>query len=193
MVKPQTKRVDIDGLLWEAAKQVTPRWGTTTGKINELIHLGLKANAVGWTHATLETINTPLGKKDNKKKDEEYNCTLVNKEKKKKTIFRFKKELIPFSLQEHSDLIAEYWAVKKGSKSQQAFNTLMSGLDSIQRKYNDQKVKEQIQAAIVGGPNGPWANITLQNLERFNPRKKEDELPSKHPSGDLFIYQPEID
>ena len=85
---------------------------------------------------------------------------------------------VPDELAQHHELIDEFWRVKKGSKSQTAWNLLMTELKKIQAAYNDDRLNEQLQLAI----NGLWAGINLRNLQRFEtPKEKAAKDESKHP------------
>jgi len=184
-----TDKTRIAPELTQACKQLKPSWQSTTSFINEMIAKGL----LGLDgHDTLkETAKQPTHtvKKDVSLSNKELYIEDIkeNKEKKKKQ-FRFKKSLIPFELEQHSDSIVEFWGVKTGQKSEQAWKQLVAGLLSIQKKYKDQAVAEQLKAAIVGGPKGPWSNVTLSNYERFgrkNPFAPEEKM-TNHPAQRVF-------
>jgi len=95
----------------------------------------------------------------------------------------FKKHLslIP-KLEKFEDLILEFFRIKKGSKSETAWSHLMTGLSSIQEKYGDTVVQEQLMAAI----NGKWASVTLKNYEQYGLITKKGFTPAepqhKHPA-----------
>lgn len=73
------------------------------------------------------------------------------------------KRAVPLPLQEHEDLIFEFWRIKGGSKSDTAWKMLMNELGKILAKYSHDKVHEQLTLAI----NGKWKGVTLANLSRF--------------------------
>lgn len=73
------------------------------------------------------------------------------------------KRAVPLPLQEHEDLIFEFWRIKGGSKSDTAWKMLMNELGKILAKYSHDKVHEQLLLAI----NGKWKGVTLANLSRF--------------------------
>ena len=82
------------------------------------------------------------------------------------------KRAVPLPLQEHEDLIFEFWRIKGGSKSDIAWKMLMNELGKILAKYSHDKVHEQLMLAI----NGKWKGITMSNLTRFEP-KRENLMP----------------
>lgn len=86
---------------------------------------------------------------------------------------------IPNDLLQHHELIEQFWRVKKGSKSQTAWNLLMTELKKIKSAYNDDRLQEQLELAV----NGLWAGITLRNMQRFEtPTQKASEPEIKHPA-----------
>ena len=87
------------------------------------------------------------------------------------------------------DLVAKFWAVKKGSRSKEAYELLVGhyGLLGIRRKYGlkdgEKAVKEQLEEAIAN----KWQSITLKNYEAFGrPQKADKEPVTNHPAGRLF-------
>ena len=85
---------------------------------------------------------------------------------------------VPDELAQHHELIDEFWRVKKGSKSQTAWNMLMTELKKIQAAYDDERLEEQLGLAI----NGLWNGVTLRNLQRFEtPKEKAAKEEPKHP------------
>ena len=86
---------------------------------------------------------------------------------------------IPSELMMHHDLIDTFWRVKKGSKSQTAWNLLMTELKKIKAAYDDDRLQEQLELGV----NGLWTGITLRNMQRFEqPAKKAAEPELKHPA-----------
>ena len=187
-MKPTTIRIAPE--LIQACDAVRPTWFSTTSFINEMIRKGLDSID---TPVTLgepsEQHDTPREKRgstsntyiDNKKKEKIFS---------KKVRFKFNKSLIPFDLDAHASKIEEFWKVKTGAKSEAAWNLLMVGLQSIQTKYDDRTVGEQLDLAIVGGPKGPWSSITLKNYEQFKkPTSYNQEAPMNHPASRVFTAE----
>ena len=113
----------------------------------------------------------------------------INKEKEnfKKTRFKFSADLIPFELESASSLIVDFWHLKKGKKTEAAFNLLMGekGLIGIKKKYSEDAVKDQITLAIAN----EWQSITLQNYETFAKAKTTSWNPEPttgHPAQRVF-------
>ena len=169
-----------------------PSWLDTTSWINELINRGLSGVA------GCVTLGEPSEQRDTQTErgstliDNRYIENKKNKEKNfsRKVRFKFNKSLIPFELDGHAAKIEEFWKVKTGAKSEAAWNLLMTGLQSIQTKYDDQTVGEQLDLAIVGGPKGPWSSITLKNYEQFKkPISFNQEPPASHPAQRVFTAE----
>jgi hypothetical protein len=92
---------------------------------------------------------------------------------------------VPLALQEHEDLIFEFWRIKGGSKSDTAWKMLMNELGKILGKYSHDKVHEQLLLAI----NGKWKGITMSNLTRFESvgnKQQVQEPPARHPASRVF-------
>ena len=85
---------------------------------------------------------------------------------------------IPKKLSKHVALIQEYWkSGKSGSKSETAWNLLISELSKIQDKYGEDVTRMQIELAI----NGKWQGILFSNFERFNRTPKGGYIHSPVP------------
>ena len=91
---------------------------------------------------------------------------------------------IPSDLQQHEELIREFWRIKGGSKSDTAWKMLLTELGKILSSYSHQKVSEQLMLAI----NGKWKGVTLANLSRFeNAGSKQQQEPlTRHPASRVF-------
>jgi hypothetical protein len=113
----------------------------------------------GWQPLTSDpipqTMGEPAARRASSIKEKNTN-TLTNKSK------SAKKE-IPSELEEHSEQIAEFMRVKKGSKGETAWKLLIGELEKIRAKYGSAVVAEQLQLAINGG----WQGVQLSNYERY--------------------------
>jgi len=74
---------------------------------------------------------------------------------------------LPANLKQHEEGIEKFWAVKDGSRSNQAWEMFTTELTKIQQAYGDQVITEQLKIALTGNGNGPWKSITLHNYERY--------------------------
>ena len=70
---------------------------------------------------------------------------------------------IPATLEQHEDLILNFWKVKKGSRGDVAWNRLIGQLERFQDAYGSAVVHDQLELAI----NGKWAGIEVSRYESF--------------------------
>jgi len=87
-------------------------------------------------------------------------------------------------LEQHEELIREFWAVKGGSKGDTAWKLLMTELTKLQDKHGDAVVTEQLHLAI----NGKWQGISAARYEQFKaPKGGAPAQPEfKHPAAREF-------
>ena len=191
-----TDKIRIAPELVQACESARPTWFSTTAWINEMIRRGLDSID------TSVTLGEPNEKRDTHKGNEGSTSKTykdsIKENKEKKFKFKFKKSLIPFSLDDHADKIEEFWKVKNGAKSEASWKQLVCGLESIQSKYGSKALQEQLDLAIVGGPKGSWSSITLKNYEQFSLTSGKfnggpPEPTQKHPSHQVFSTQPQFE
>lgn len=93
---------------------------------------------------------------------------------------------IPDGLSQHSDLILEFWRVKKGSRGQTAWKLLITELTKLQERHGHAVVKEQLELAI----NAKWYGVVAARYEQFKApkggRPAEQLDAPKHPASRLF-------
>ena len=186
----ETQVVDISKKLIDSCKLHMDEWHSLKGFVHDMIALGIQTKYKDLTtYATMKKTDT---NKEKRKKEGEVFYTsieenIINKEKKKKWIF--KADQIHEELEFCKDLIVKFWAEKSGAKSEEAFKLLTGhyGLLGIRRKYGlkdgEKAVKEQLEEAIAN----KWQSITLKNYEAFGrPQKADKEPVTNHPAGRLF-------
>jgi len=179
--------IRIRSKLYQEIKDEMPEiFADTTTWVNYLVQVGYNY------HMGLDPCGR-LGKPtDRKEKDEGKREVLpipyivenrINKEKNKKWIFT--ENQIPQEFHYCKDLIAKFWSVKSGAKSQEAFKLLIGkkGLSGIYDKYGESAVKDQLEEAIAN----KWQSITLKNYEAFGrPQKADKEPVTGHPAQRLW-------
>lgn len=116
-----------------------------------------------------------------------YSSNTVNTVLEEKNINkRINKARVVFeALQQHAELIEEFWRVKKGSKGDTAWKLLQTELGKLQASYGDAVVAEQLKMAI----NGKWAGVSASRYEQFRaPRGGQQQPPEqvKHPASREF-------
>ena len=185
----ETQAVDISKKLIDICKSHMSEWHSLKGFVHDMVALGIETKYKDLT--TYDTMKTDRQKEKNKEEGKVFYTSkvenIINKEKTKKWIFNSK--YIPEELDFCKDLIVKFWAVKKGSRSKEAFDLLVGhyGLLGIRRKYGlkdgEKAVKEQLEEAIAN----KWQSITLRNYEQFGrPQKADKEPVTGHPAQRLW-------
>ena len=185
----ETQAVDISKKLIDICKSHMSEWHSLKGFVHDMVALGIETKYKDLT--TYDTMKTDRQKEKNKEEREVFYTSnvdnTINKEKTKKWIFN--SEYIPEELDFCKDLVAKFWAVKKGSRSKEAYELLVGhyGLLGIRRKYGlkdgEKAVKEQLEEAIAN----KWQSITLKNYEAFGRPKNADKEPvTGHPAQRLW-------
>ena len=177
----ETQAVDISKKLIDICKLHMDEWHSLKGFVHDMIALGIQTKYKDLT--TYATMKTDRQKEKNKEEREVFYTSkvnnIINKEKTKKWIFAENK--IPKSLEFCKDLIAEFWAVKSGAKSEEAFKLLIGskGLNGIFTKYGKNAALDQLEEGIAC----KWKSITLKNYEAFGrPQKADKEPVTGHPA-----------
>ena len=97
---------------------------------------------------------------NNKELDKEG---LERKEQKEKINKKEKQEKnIPDDLLHLQTLIDDFWKVKKGSKSIQAWKQQIAEYRKFIEKYGEQTLRDQLEAGILAGS---WKGCTVKNYE----------------------------
>ena len=187
----ETQAVDISKKLIDSCKLHMDEWHSLKGFVHDMIALGIQTKYKDLTtDATMKKTDRNKGKEEKEGEvfyTSKVHNTIINKEKSKKWIFN--SEYIPEELDFCKDLIVKFWAVKKGSKSKEAYELLTGhyGLLGIRRKYGlkdgEKAVKDQLEEGIAN----KWQSITLKNYEAFGrPKKADKETASIGQAGRLF-------
>ena len=190
----ETQAVDISKKLIDSCKLHMSEWHSLKGFVHDMIALGIQTKYKDLTtYATMKKTDT--NKEKRKEEGEVFytskvHNTRINKERSKKWIFR--ENQIPEELQICKDLIAEFWSVKSGAKSEEAFKLLIGskGLKGIAAKYGGlgsgtglKAIRDQLEEGIAN----KWKSITLKNYEAFGRPKNADKEPvTNHPAGQLW-------
>jgi len=124
-------------------------------------------------------------------KDKELNKKgLEGKEQKEKINKKEKQEkIIPEDLLHLQTLIDDFWKVKKGSKSLQAWKLQITEYRKFIDKYSEQILKDQLEAGILAGT---WKGLKLSHYEeqqqRMNRFNKEPETSAMHPNQKVVQF-----
>ena len=88
---------------------------------------------------------------------------------------RLSAELVPLELQQHADLIIDFWSVKKGTRSERAWNGLVNKLNAM--------TPEDQGKALTAAYEGGWASVFQPRPDAPQQGKwKQPEPEMKHPA-----------
>ena len=152
-----TTRPTIDQSLIDKIVAIKPKYVTTNGfihmlledayndRVNKKVNL---TNNVDYIH----TIKEDLENKESERKEQKEKIN--KKEKQEKNI--------PDDLQHLQTLIDDFWKVKKGSKSIQAWKQQITEYKKFIEKYGEKVLRDQLEAGILAGT---WKGCTIKNYE----------------------------
>ena len=149
-------RTRIDANVTEKIKKLQPTHLSRQAFINELILLGIlqkykeQNNMALYIHKDNKLDKEGLERKEQKEK--------INKKEKQEKI-------IPEDLQHLQTLIDDFWKVKKGSKSIQAWKQQITEYRKFIQKYGEQILRDQLEAGILAGT---WKGCTIKNYETIS-------------------------
>ena len=154
-----TTRPTIDQSLIDKIVAIKPKYVTTNGfihmlledayndRVNKKVNL---TNNVDYIHTIKENLeNKELERKEQKEK-------INKKEKQEKNI--------PDDLQHLQTLIDDFWKVKKGSKSIQAWKQQITEYRKFIDKYGEKVLRDQLEQGIL---DGTWKGLKVSNYEHI--------------------------
>ena len=184
-----TTRPTIDRSLIDKITAIKPKYVTTNGFINMLLEDAYNDRVNKKVNLTdnvtyIYTNNKELEEKEQDKKE------LEGKEQKEKINKKEKQEkIIPEDLIHLQTLIDDFWKVKKGSKSLQAWKLQITEYRKFIDKYSEQILKDQLEAGILAGT---WKGLKLSHYEeqqqRMNRFNKEPETSAMHPNQKVVQF-----
>ena len=149
-------RTRIDDNVTEKIKKLQPTHLSRQAFINELILLGIlqkykeQNNMALYIHKDNKLDKEGLERKEQKEK--------INKKEKQEKI-------IPEDLKHLQTQIDDFWKVKKGSKSIQAWKQQITEYRKFIQKYGEQILRDQLEAGILAGT---WKGCTIKNYETIS-------------------------
>jgi len=184
-----TLRPALDMELITKILQIKPKYITTTAFLNLLLEDAYNARCQNEKNMALyiHKDNKFESKKlDNKSLDKD----LKRKEQKEKINKKEKQEkIIPEDLKHLQTLVDDFWKVKKGSKSIQAWKLQITEYRKFIEKYGEQVLRDQLEAGIL---NGTWKGLKISNyeeqLKRATRFAKEPETETKHPNQKVVQF-----
>ena len=170
-------RTRIDDNVTEKIKKLQPTHLSRQAFINELILLGIlqkykeQNNMALYIHKDNKLDKEGLERKEQKEK--------INKKEKQEKI-------IPDDLLHLQTLIDDFWKVKKGSKSIQAWKQQITEYRKFIEKYGEKILRDQLEAGILAGT---WKGCTIKNYESIrkinNPYVEEEKV---HPNQKVVKF-----
>ncbi len=175
-----TIRPSLDRNLICKILEIKPKYIPTHVFLNLLLEDAYKArcqntkNMALYIHKDKELDKEGLERKEQKEK--------INKKEKQEKI-------IPDDLKHLQTLINDFWKVKKGSKSIQAWKLQITEYRKFIDKYSEQILRSQLEAGILAGT---WKGLKLSHYEeqqqRINRFNKEPEATTTHPNQKVVQF-----
>lgn len=184
-----TTRPTIDRSLIDKIAAIKPKYVTTNGFINMLLEEAYNAKIQKEEDLTDDVTYIYKDNKDLEEQEQDKK-ELETKEQKEKINKKEKQEkIIPEDLIHLEELILDFWKVKKGSKSIQAWKLQITEYRKFIEKYGEQVLKDQLDAGVL---SGTWKGLKLSNYEeqqkRINRFNKEPEQTAKHPNQKVVQF-----
>ena len=176
------KRPAIDQSLIDKIVAIKPKYITTTAFLNMLLEDAYiarcekKKNMTPYIHTMIEAFDEVDEQRELERKEQKEKIN--KKEKQEKNI--------PEDLLHLQTLIDDFWKVKKGSKSIQAWKQQITEYKKFIQKYGEKVLKDQLEAGILAGT---WKGCTIKNYESIrkinNPFAEEEKV---HPNQKLVQF-----
>ena len=156
-----TIRPSLDKDLIHKILDIKPKYITTTAFLNMLLEDAYiarcekKKNMTPYIHTMVKAFDEVDEQRELERKEQKEKIN--KKEKQEKNI--------PDDLLHLQTLIDDFWKVKKGSKSIQAWKQQITEYTKFIEKYGEQVLKDQLEAGILAGT---WKGCTIKNYESIN-------------------------
>ena len=186
-------RPTIEQSLIDKIAAIKPKYITTNGFIHMLLEDAYNDRVNKKQNLTnnVDYIYTNNKELEDKKLDNEsIDKELERKEQKEKINKKEKQEKnIPDDLKQFQTLIDDFWKVKKGSKSIQAWKLQITEYRKFIDKYGEQVLRDQLEAGILAGT---WKGLKMshyeEQLKRVKRFDKEPEKEIKHPAQKVVQF-----
>ena len=140
---------------------IKPKYITTTAFLNMLLEDAYiarcekKKNMTPYIHTMIKAFDECEERRELERKEQKEKIN--KKEKQEKNI--------PDDLLHLQTLIDDFWKVKKGSKSIQAWKQQITEYRKFIEKYGEKILRDQLEAGILAGT---WKGCTIKNYESIN-------------------------
>ena len=152
------KRPAIDQSLIDKIVAIKPKYITTTAFLNILLEDAYiarcekKKNMTPYIHTMIKAFDEVDEQRELERKEQKEK---INKKEKQEKI-------IPDDLLHLQTQIDDFWKVKKGSKSIQAWKQQITEYKKFIQKYGEKVLRDQLEAGILAGT---WKGCTIKNYE----------------------------
>ena len=177
-----TLRPALDKELITKILEIKPKYITTTAFLNMLLEDAYiarcekKKNMTPYIHTMIKTFDECEERRELERKEQKEK---INKKEKQEKI-------IPDDLLHLQTQIDDFWKVKKGSKSIQAWKQQITEYRKFIQKYGENVLRDQLEAGILAGT---WKGCTIKNYESIskinNPFVEEEKV---HPNQKVVQF-----
>ena len=153
-----TIRTSLNKDLIHKILDIKPKYITTTAFLNMLLEDAYiarcekKKNMTPYIHTMIKAFDECEERRELERKEQKEKIN--KKEKQEKNI--------PDDLLHLQTLIDDFWKVKKGSKSIQAWKQQITEYRKFIEKYGEKVLRDQLEAGILAGT---WKGCTIKNYE----------------------------
>ena len=184
-----TFRPSLNREIFNEIMQFKPRTINSTSFLNIVLEMGLDVLKQNRQDKNF-MINYIYKNENNTELEVKQNLdSLEPKEQKEKINKKEKQEkVIPDNLKHLQNHILNFWQVKKGSKSDRAFNMQIKEINKFIEKYGESIVVEQLEMGIL---DGTWKGLKMANYEEQLKRKNKYNYEHdnvKHPAQQVTTF-----
>ena len=149
----------IEQTLIDKIQSIKPKYITTRGFIHLLLEEAINSRVNKNANLTnnIDYIYTDNKDLENKKLEKKEEKEKINKKEKQEKI-------VPDDLLHLKTLIHDFWYVKKGSKSIQAWKQQITEYRKFIEKYGEQVLIDQLEQGIL---DGTWKGLKVSNYEHI--------------------------
>ena len=149
----------IEQSLIDKIQSIKPSYITTRGFIHLLLEEAINSRVNKNANLTnnIDYIYTDKKDLENKKLEKKEEKEKINKKEKQEKI-------VPDDLLHLKTLIYDFWYVKKGSKSIQAWKQQITEYRKFIEKYGEQVLIDQLEQGIL---DGTWKGLKVSNYEHI--------------------------
>ena len=171
----------IEQTLIDKIQSIKPNYISTRGFIHLLLEEAINSRVNNNANLTnnIDYIYTNNKELEDKKLERKEQKEKINKKEKQEKI-------IPEDLLHLQTLIDDFWKVKKGSKSIQAWKQQITEYRKFIQKYGEQILRDQLEAGILAGT---WKGCTIKNYETISKINNKGFVEENKPHPNQKVVQ----